>query len=713
MKLATKLFLSSFLVSSLLFCGIYLYLASHSRKLEERRAAAAFNRTVVHYTSAQNERKRNLAQAAGLLARDFAFKEAVATGHDATIRSALESQKRRAGVDLIFLTDRQGRAKAQFGAKGMKELSELTDALAPFFADGELSDNPPPFLSLSGGLYQVTVTPVLAPSHVASLGLAFRLSGEQMDRLSDATGLRHLLIKDDGRSVETEGGFFTLAPREVATLAGLPPGQVERARLASGSFLVKALPTVASNGWRLLILFPLAESEQFSRELLEAFLYSGVVLLLLAGLVASRLAAGISRPFLALKERAERIAAAAGLEPPDNRGDEIQAIAEGYGDLGNRLVEELEARKLALDELNVYRSELETANSRLRTRLFQVKVMLSIWSPEATSKEVLEYLKGFLEVLLPGLPFRWGCVVIRPIAEVDADMIFAEVERAEEGGGKDAPDPGEPEHQTHWTSNVDPALKEFLVRESQAAMQGGGVTVNSVAAPIGKEKGARQLTVASLGLRRGEEPLGSLHLITENRSAKVNASLFEFLLNLANQVASQLQIHALSYSVRVDPLTRLYNRGYLNDRLREELVRSARTQSPFSFLLLDVDHFKKVNDTHGHQAGDEVLRGLAALLKRSCRGSDAVCRYGGEEIAILLADTPLSGAQIFAENVRKAVEKEEIAIPGGGRLRVTVSIGISEYGTHGKSADTLIASADSALYEAKRSGRNAWRVGKA
>jgi diguanylate cyclase (GGDEF)-like protein len=179
---------------------------------------------------------------------------------------------------------------------------------------------------------------------------------------------------------------------------------------------------------------------------------------------------------------------------------------------------------------------------------------------------------------------------------------------------------------------------------------------------------------------------------------------------VAAQMSVALDNRSLQYANRVDPLTRLYNRGYMNDRLREEMLRTSRTNRPFTMMLLDIDHFKKVNDTHGHPAGDEILVGLAALLKRSCRASDAICRYGGEEIALLLVDTPLTGAKIFAENIRKTIENESFSIPDGKSLRITASMGLAEFPSQAASMGELIKHADDALYKAKREGRNSWRA---
>jgi diguanylate cyclase (GGDEF)-like protein len=236
------------------------------------------------------------------------------------------------------------------------------------------------------------------------------------------------------------------------------------------------------------------------------------------------------------------------------------------------------------------------------------------------------------------------------------------------------------------------------------------VTVNTVSGRVRPGAEPALITVLSLRLQQGEEPLGSVHFLTDHPSPQIPESLSDFLLSLSAQVAAQLHIQALSFTARVDPLTRLYNSGYLKDRLREEVVRSSRSQQPFSLLLLDIDHLRRVNESHGHQAADEALRGVAALLKRSCRGSDSVCRLSGGVLAVLLADTTLAGAKSFAENTRIAVENEGFVIPGGGRLHVTVSLGVAEFPTHGAGVEELLAQAEQALQVAKQEGRNRWRA---
>jgi len=154
-----------------------------------------------------------------------------------------------------------------------------------------------------------------------------------------------------------------------------------------------------------------------------------------------------------------------------------------------------------------------------------------------------------------------------------------------------------------------------------------------------------------------------------------------------------------------DSLTGLYVRRYFSERLEEELGRSARHGLKFSFLMLDVDDFKKCNDTYGHLVGDVVLKGVARIIKESIREIDLVCRYGGEEFAVLLPETSSDAATFVAERIRRKVD-EEVFKAYDERVKVTLSIGLAEYPESASNSASLIDRADEALYRAKNAGKN-------
>jgi diguanylate cyclase (GGDEF)-like protein len=158
-----------------------------------------------------------------------------------------------------------------------------------------------------------------------------------------------------------------------------------------------------------------------------------------------------------------------------------------------------------------------------------------------------------------------------------------------------------------------------------------------------------------------------------------------------------------------DPLTGLYNRRYLDSTLERELARCKREGQPISLILIDIDHFKKINDTYGHQAGDKVLQQLSAALAGMARAGDVACRYGGEEFLLLMPTMTLDTARERAEELRSSFGTTAVSF-GEFDILTTLSIGISIYPGHGTSPDELIRSADRALYRAKHHGRNCTEV---
>lgn len=169
------------------------------------------------------------------------------------------------------------------------------------------------------------------------------------------------------------------------------------------------------------------------------------------------------------------------------------------------------------------------------------------------------------------------------------------------------------------------------------------------------------------------------------------------------------EIHALQAELREqanrDALTGLYNRRYLQETMDREIARCLREQTPLCVILIDIDHFKGVNDRYGHAAGDDVLRQLGRLLMGEARQEDVPCRYGGEEFMLLMPTMPLIAARERAELWRTQFAAMPVRA-GDEQVHATLSIGIAEFPTHARSADALIQCADVALYLAKTGGRN-------
>ncbi|MFO3674321.1 diguanylate cyclase [Pseudomonas protegens] len=169
-----------------------------------------------------------------------------------------------------------------------------------------------------------------------------------------------------------------------------------------------------------------------------------------------------------------------------------------------------------------------------------------------------------------------------------------------------------------------------------------------------------------------------------------------------NSLALQKANQQLQHLSRTDHLTQLYNRGHWEQRLQFEYSRHG---SSIALLMLDIDHFKSINDRHGHQAGDAVIKRVSELIHQHVRDSDVAGRYGGEEFAILLPHTDLAGARTLAERLRQSVEEQEV-IHNGQAIAFTISLGIACLDRPARDHRCLIEWADQALYASKRTGRN-------
>jgi diguanylate cyclase (GGDEF)-like protein len=179
---------------------------------------------------------------------------------------------------------------------------------------------------------------------------------------------------------------------------------------------------------------------------------------------------------------------------------------------------------------------------------------------------------------------------------------------------------------------------------------------------------------------------------------------------LANTVAVALANVKLREALRQqsirDPLTGLFNRRYMEETLVRELRRAQRTGQEVTVLLLDIDHFKHFNDTFGHPAGDELLKGVSAALQSGVRAEDVVCRFGGEEFVIILFGAGCDVGQMRAEGFRECIKRLDVRYQGAALGTVSVSIGIAGFPTDGSESGSLIDAADRALYHAKAGGRD-------
>lgn len=185
----------------------------------------------------------------------------------------------------------------------------------------------------------------------------------------------------------------------------------------------------------------------------------------------------------------------------------------------------------------------------------------------------------------------------------------------------------------------------------------------------------------------------------------ISMTLYDVTDIATNKIALQAANKELAILSRTDRLTGLFNRGYWQEQLEKTYKLFNRYGHDYCLVIFDIDHFKKVNDTYGHQAGDEVIRRVSALTQSNARESDCVGRYGGEEFTILLPQTTVDGAVIFAERLRLQIEAETFE-HDGQEIRFTVSLGVAQASSQYKSELEWLEAADQALYQCKHNGRN-------
>lgn len=222
-------------------------------------------------------------------------------------------------------------------------------------------------------------------------------------------------------------------------------------------------------------------------------------------------------------------------------------------------------------------------------------------------------------------------------------------------------------------------------------------------------------SVALLPLIRQGKLIGSLNL-GSNTVERFHPSIgSRFLQHLAAVVSACIENARLQEHIKLvglhDPLTGINNRRFFDQRLIEEVSRAQRFKTPLSCLFIDLDHFKRVNDIYGHQAGDSVLKQVCKLLAERLRQTDVLARYGGEEFIVLLSDTTAHDAFIIAEQLRSRIDDTLLTLPNEKQIHVTMSVGLATMTTDGliRTGEQLVGAADKAVYAAKLAGRNQTR----
>ncbi|OQX31504.1 MAG: hypothetical protein B0D96_11985 [Candidatus Sedimenticola endophacoides] len=247
-------------------------------------------------------------------------------------------------------------------------------------------------------------------------------------------------------------------------------------------------------------------------------------------------------------------------------------------------------------------------------------------------------------------------------------------------------------------------LMALFFQELEHTIPFDGLYYDFPASAIDIKLGVQSGHSCSYTLEVASEALGEIRLFRHQRFAEEELETIEnMLVGLLFPLRNTLLYQRALQSAIIDPLTGAKNRAALDGSLQREVDLAHRHTVPLSLILFDIDHFKRVNDRHGHLLGDQALRAIADCAQRTIRDSDLLFRYGGEEFLVLLTNTGLSGAQMLAERIRRSIEQAQPVIEAGEAI--TISLGVASL-LQNEGATDLFQRADQALYQAKHQGRN-------
>ena len=362
---------------------------------------------------------------------------------------------------------------------------------------------------------------------------------------------------------------------------------------------------------------------------------------------------------------------------------QIRERTEELADANTRLQEEMWERDVArrqLDEQNEKMMRELTERSQRATLLAKMgEVMQSCMSKE----EVFAAALGFAPKIFP---VRRGAIAL-----LNADRSMAEVAGSW--------------HDCLLSASAFPPNACWALRTGHPHL----VVAGDTTAPCAHAAGVNHTYLCIPILAQGET-IGILHFQATDEVPILADSELSFKTTFAGQVGLSVANIRLREALRnqsiKDPLTGLYNRRYLEEILQRETRRAVRAGYSVGALMLDLDHFKKFNDTYGHDAGDTVLRETASLLIKSVRAEDVVCRFGGEEFIVILPMADLKTSQARAERIRSRLRELAVVHQGQSLGMITVSVGVAGLPEHGTSPKELLEAADAALYRAKRDGRD-------
>jgi diguanylate cyclase (GGDEF)-like protein len=513
-------------------------------------------------------------------------------------------------------------------------------------------------------LAEEVTTQTAAGRPVSQVAVAVPLGPPLLGRLVTASAAEVTLVHD-GEVIASTLGHSTAV--EVAKPAISRPGHDVK---VAGRLAVAA-PAPGVDG-----AFAVVSLERTSVAPLEAML-GAVVLgaLLLAGLMGWQLARVTTQPLVELADAAARVAGGdLGTQIGVRSHDEVGRLAVTFNEM--------------TDELRTYIGELESSRDELRRNLARLGDTLS------STHDLGRILTVILETAMASTRAKAGAIFLVALGR---DDVYLKVAR----GLSD--------------EKLPPGTRIPLGEGVTGAVARTGEPVHGRVGPGGLTLSPGEPSVSCLiaePLKSSGQVIGVLDLYDRADADDFDAGDLDTIRSFASQASVAIDnvlLHQEAQRLSItDGLTGLWNYRYFQMTIGKEVERALRFDRPLALLMLDLDHFKRVNDEHGHQRGDAVLVEFARRVKSQVREVDVLARYGGEELVCVLPETDRTGAEHTAARICTAVRAAPF--DGGLPLTVTVSVGVAVFPEHGRTGADLIRAADNALYAAKNAGRDQWRT---
>ncbi|KAF1083457.1 MAG: hypothetical protein GQF41_0235 [Candidatus Rifleibacterium amylolyticum] len=460
------------------------------------------------------------------------------------------------------------------------------------------------------------------------------------------------------------------------------------------------LPVVGL-GWKVLLI----QDQQEVYALVNTFQHNLYWILFLtitvAVVIALIISQNIALPILQVTRGANELAAGKfDVRISVANTDEVGQLANNFNFMADSLAGKMEELKIAYEELQDRAQTIEKSNIELDRKVFEIGLLYQIGS---TMGEIGLDLERLLDVIIDkaieAADAQRGSLML-----IDDNQEMLELKRVRIWDAAS----GQPVPVTDFKRNINIRPGEGIA--GKVLQSGQMLTINDPDNdPDFKQYEGERNRVAQIccvPLKVKNVTFGVINIVNRKDGQDFEKRDTDLLQTMANQAALVLDNTKLFKLAITDGLTDLFLVRHFKNKLHEEIKRARRYHKIFSIIFFDIDHFKKFNDTYGHQIGDEVLKQVAVLFKQSLREDiDMPARYGGEEMIALLPETDAQGALVVAERLRQSIENH--GFTGSEEpLHVTVSLGIAEFPQHGMEALELIRKADTALYECKKKGRN-------